>query len=221
MQDTNIGKRLKEFRGRSNVKMPSVSIMTGIAKETLYKWEKGTKPSDVKDYFKLKAYLDAAEGELEGELFDLERQKPATVKLPFKNCQPVTSQIDGKAIAGTVIINANNELELIANRIYAPNLGYVEGLIDVIGYDMEPALMNGSSIAISRLKDFQNLHWGLYYYIIDANLQGIVRRVYLDNANNGIQLIADNDDQVKYPPIQLKWTQVKSIFKIAACLIKQ
>jgi glycine dehydrogenase subunit 2 len=53
-----IGIRLKEFRERKKIKMPAIEAATGISKENLYKWEKGTKPSDVNDYLKLKAYLD-------------------------------------------------------------------------------------------------------------------------------------------------------------------
>src|SRR5687768_4024772 len=56
-----IGIRLKEFRKRTNIKMPVIAAATGISKENLYKWEKGTKPSDFKLYNKLVAYLDKME----------------------------------------------------------------------------------------------------------------------------------------------------------------
>ena len=56
-----IGNRLKEFRKRKNIKMPAIAEATGISKENLYKWEKGTKPSDFELYNKLVKYLDKME----------------------------------------------------------------------------------------------------------------------------------------------------------------
>ena len=53
--------------------MPAIALATGIAKETLYKWEKGTKPGNIEDFYKLKVYLDKMEGKLEDEAFELEK----------------------------------------------------------------------------------------------------------------------------------------------------
>src|SRR5690348_9590691 len=101
---TDIGVRLREFRIQSNIKMPAITAATGIAKETLYKWEKGTRPSSLEDYFILKNYLDKMEGKLEVEAFELENKRPATLALPFNSNQPPIPQTDGKFAAGTVVV---------------------------------------------------------------------------------------------------------------------
>lgn len=217
---SHIGVRLKEFRERTRTKMPAVAAITGIAKETLYKWEKGTKPSDINEYFTLKSYLDRMENILEEEIIAFENQKPATVRLPFnKNRLPVP-QTDGKAAAGTVKL-VDNEPELIVDRINAPFLGDVEGVIEVIGDSMEPTFKSGCRVAITRLKDYRILDWGLYYYIIDTNWKGLVRRVYQGDIPNTIRLVSDNPHQERYPPIQRSWNQIEGIFKIIAWIIKQ
>ena len=48
--DSLIGIRLKAYRKRTGTKMPSISRAISIPPETLYKWEKGTKPSDINEY---------------------------------------------------------------------------------------------------------------------------------------------------------------------------
>ncbi|WP_205512411.1 LexA family transcriptional regulator [Longitalea arenae] len=217
--DYQIGQRLKAFRIRSNIKMPAIAAATGIAKETLYKWEKGTRPSNLNDYFTLKQYLDRMENQLEAERLDMEDQHPATLRLPFSRHKLAVPQTDGKAAAGTVTVH-NNEPELIVDRITAPFLGAVEGVIEVTGESMEPTFSNGSRIVIARLQDQRRLYWGLYYYVIDTNWQGIVRRVYPGDTENSIQLVADNPNQARFPPIQLQWEQVEAVFKVMARILR-
>jgi phage repressor protein C with HTH and peptisase S24 domain len=216
---TDIGVRLKEFRLRSNIKMPAIAAATGIPKGTLYKWEKGTKPSDINDYFKLKAYLDKEESKLEEETWKIENQKPVTLRVPLNNRRPSVPQTDGKAASGTVILT-NNEPELIVDRINAPFLDFVDGVIEVIGDSMEPTFPNGCRVTISRVNDNLALSWGLYYYIIDANWQGIVRRVYQGDKENSLRLVSENPDQLKYPPIERTMDQVTAIFRVCASIIK-
>jgi phage repressor protein C with HTH and peptisase S24 domain len=217
--DYQIGQRLKAFRISSNIKMPSIAAMTGIAKETLYKWEKGTRPSNLEDYFKLKSYLDKMENKLEVQRLNMEDLKPATLRLPFDHNKQAVPQIDGRSAAGTVTF-LDNEPELIVDRISAPVLGPVEGIIEVTGESMAPTFSNGCRVAIARLHDHRRLYWGQYYYVIDTNWQGIVRRVYEGEREKSIQLVADNPNQAKFPPVQLQWEQVEAVFKIMAVILK-
>ncbi|WP_207515003.1 LexA family transcriptional regulator [Longitalea luteola] len=219
MMDYQIGHRLKAFRQRSNIKMPAIAAATGLAKETLYKWEKGTRPSNLNDYFKLKAYLDKMEHQLEINRLDMEDQKPATMRLPFSRDKLAVPQTDGKAAAGTVTVH-NNEPELIVDRITAPFLGAVEGVVEVTGESMEPTFRNGCRIAVSRLYDNRIIEPGKYYYIIDYNYHGLVRRVYVGEDENSIKLISDNADQIRYPPIERNWQQIAGIFKVIASITK-
>lgn len=216
----DIGVRLREFRTRSKIKMPAIASATGIAKETLYKWEKGTKPGNIDDYYTLMEYLDKMECKLENEFFEMEARKPATLRLPLHNAGPAVPQEDGKAASGTVIFS-NNQPELIVDRIYAPCLCYAEGVVEVHGYSMEPIYSNGCRIAISRIRDWGITNWGDCYLLIDKNLQLVVRRVYAGKSDNNIILVADNPDQATFPPFEREWDQILAIFSITACIIKQ
>lgn len=199
--------------------MPAIAFLTGIAKETLYKWEKGTKPSDINDYFRLKAYLDEMENKLSEEQLEQENQKPATLRLPLnQNGQPVP-QTDGKAAAGTITF-VNDEPELIVDRINAPFLGPVDGIIEVTGESMAPIFSNGCRVGIIRLNDSRILNWGLHYYIIDKNWQGIVRRVYQGETADSLLLVSDNPNQDLFPPIHRQWEQIEAIFKIIAGILR-
>lgn len=219
MPAINIGQRLKVFRMRTNIKMPAIAYHTGIAKETLYKWEKGTRPSDINDYLTLKAYLDEMENRFEEDLLEQETKKPATMRLPLNPDRAPILQTDGLAAAGTIILH-DGEPELIVDRINAPFLGPVDGVIEVIGDSMSPTFSNGCRIVIIRLNDFKILAWGLCYYIIDNNRMGLVRRVYQGQAENWLLLVADNPNQAMFPPIQRQQSDIGAIFKVVAGIQK-
>jgi phage repressor protein C with HTH and peptisase S24 domain len=217
--DYHIGQRLKAFREQTKIKMPAIAALTGIAKETLYKWEKGTKPSDINDYFRLKSYLDKMENKLEEEQLDMEYRKPATLRLPLNRDRAAIPQTDGKAAAGTILF-ANDEPELIVDRINAPFLGPVEGIVEVSGESMAPTFTNGCRVAITRLNNYRILDWGWHYYIIDKNWQGYVRRVYPGETESSLCLVADNPNQDKFPPIQRQWEHIEAIFRVIAAIWK-
>lgn len=216
---SHIGARLRAFRNRSNIKMPAIAAATGIAKETLYKWEKGTRPSNIEDYLTLKKYLDKMEDKLNDEAFEVEKRKPATLRLPFNFHQLPILETDGKAAAGTVITTDRGP-ELIVDRISTPCLGLIEGLVEVIGDSMAPTFINGCRIVIARMKNDRLLTWGKCYYIIDHNQQGNVRRVYQGETENFIQLVADHSDQHKFPPVQRTWDEIAAIFMVTASINK-
>jgi phage repressor protein C with HTH and peptisase S24 domain len=217
--DYHIGQRLKAFREKTKIKMPAIATLTGIAKETLYKWEKGTKPSDINDYFRLKTYLDKMENKLEEEQLELENQKPATLRLPLNVDRLPVPQTDGKAAAGTITF-FNSEPELIVDRINAPFLGTVEGVVEVTGESMAPTFANGCRVVLIRLNNYRILDWGLYYYIIDKNWQGSVRRVYQGETEGSLRLESDNPNQDKFPPIQRQWDHIEAIFRVIAGILK-
>jgi phage repressor protein C with HTH and peptisase S24 domain len=218
-KEMDIGTRLREFSERSHIKMPVIALATGIAKETMYKWEKGTKPSDINDYFTLKAYLDKMENKLDDEIIEFENKKPATLRLPLNHRKAAMSHLDGKASAGTVIFT-DNEPELIVDRINAPFMGYVDGAVEVTGESMEPTLKNGCRVVINRLQDAHILNWGDYYLIIDINLQRTVKRIYQGSARDTIILVSDNPDQVTFPPVERRKEHIMGIFKVVASISK-
>jgi transcriptional regulator with XRE-family HTH domain len=216
---TNIGMRLKILRTRLGIKMPVIEKFTSISKGKLYKWEKGVKPTNLEDYNKLNAYLDKMENKQEIDVFEIEISSPATLKLPIKNNKPAKPQTDGMAASGTVIFTGKVP-ELIVDRIDAPFLSFLEGAIQVIGHSMKPTFCNGSWVTITRLNDFRALDWGHYYYLIDSNYIGSIRRVYQSEKENSLQLISDNPDQLEYPPTERCLDHIKAIFKIGASITK-
>ncbi|MBO9200999.1 MULTISPECIES: LexA family transcriptional regulator [Niastella] len=217
--DNHIGQRLKAFREKSKIKMPAIAAQTGIAKETLYKWEKGTKPSDINDYFRLKSYLNKMEGQVDEELLEQDYQMPTTLRLPLSPNRLPVPQTDGKFASGTIFF-FNNEPELIVDRLNAPFLGPLEGAIEVNGESMAPTFSSGCRVVIFRLNNYRILDWGAHYYIIDKNWQGSVRRVYEGQTENSLRLVSDNPNQDKFPPIQRQWDHIEAIFRVIAGIWK-
>ncbi|MBO9199529.1 MULTISPECIES: S24 family peptidase [Niastella] len=214
---TDIGFRLKVFRMRSGTKMHMVEKSTGIAKAKLYKWEKGIRPNNIEAFNKLNAYLEEMESKQSAG--DISMITPATLILPLKNNRPAKPQVDGKSASGTIIFTGLTP-ELIVDRIDAPFLGVFEGAIQVTGNGMEPTFSNGCWVTITRLNDFQALNWGYYYYLIDSNYMGYVRRVCQSEKENILRLESDNPDQLRYPPIERSLDKIMAIFKIGASITK-
>lgn len=60
----NLGTQLRVYRKSKGHSVQKVSELTGIPADRIYKWEKGTRPSDAEDLLKIRAYMN---GEVEGK----------------------------------------------------------------------------------------------------------------------------------------------------------
>jgi len=218
-----IGERLKLLRKKKNIKMPAIAEATGISKENLYKWEKGTKPSDFTLYNKLAEYLDNVENEPDHVY---EEPKPATNKQTKQVGHTLFTGIhlttDDDAIPladgyAPGITTHNNKPMLVGWRIDAPVIGNFDCVIAVTGDSMEPKFKSGSWIALKKLRFTKIINGGYYYYIVDKNLQGLLRRVQPSAENNSIILIAENE---QYPEIIRKMDDVLAIFSVEAVIMK-
>jgi transcriptional regulator with XRE-family HTH domain len=220
-----IGKRLKEFRKRKKIKMPAIAAATGISKENLYKWEKGTKPSDFALYNILLEYLDKMEFAPDQVSEDPKSNGTKKVKTSSPSfltgiflSQDEESLLlyDNNAAPGTVI-TINNQPILVATRIVVPVIGDVDGVIPVTGDSMEPKFRSGNWIAIKKLRFTKIINAGFFYYVVDKNFKGIIRRVRPAGENNSIILSAENKE---YPETTRKMEEVLAIFSIEAVIFK-
>ena len=221
-----IGKRLKEFRKKKKIKMPAIAAATGISKENLYKWEKGTKPSDFGLYNKLVEYLNEMENvpdqvsedpKLNGTRKTKSSAASFLTGIFLAQDEEPLLLFDNNAAPGTVI-TINEQPVLVAARIEAPVIGDVDGVIPVTGDSMEPKFRSGNWIAIKKLRFTKILNAGFFYYIVDRNLTGIIRRVRPGGENNSIILSAENAKD--YPETSRKMDDVLAIFSIEAVIFK-
>lgn len=220
-----IGKRLKEFRKRKNIKMPALAAATGISKENLYKWEKGTKPSDFDQLKILIEYIekmDNAPDQVveEPKLINTKKGKPATTFLTgifLSQDEESLLLFDNNTAPGNVIV-INKQPILVAARIDAPVIGEVDGVIPVTGESMEPRFRSGNWIAIKKLRFTKIINAGFFYYIVDKNHTGLIRRVRPAPENNSIILTAENEKD--YPEITRKMDEILAIFSIEAVIFK-
>jgi transcriptional regulator with XRE-family HTH domain len=218
-----IGERLKEVRKRKNIKMPAIAAATGISKENLYKWEKGTKPSDFAQYNKLAEFLDKVENTpdyvYEDPKTNNTKQTKQAVPSIFTGVylthdEEALPLADGNAPGITTL---NDKPMLVGWRIDAPVIGNFDCVIAVTGDSMEPKFKSGSWVALKKLRFTKILNAGYYYYVVDKNLQGLLRRVQPAAENNSIILIAENE---QYPEIIRKIDDVLAIFSVEAVINK-
>lgn len=56
-----IGELIKDKRKAERLSAEDLALKLGLKKENIYKWEKGSKPSDPEDYTKINAWLNNLE----------------------------------------------------------------------------------------------------------------------------------------------------------------
>ena len=219
-----IGKRLKEFRKRKNIKMPAIAAATGISKENLYKWEKGTKPSDFDQLQLLIEYInneDNAPDQVAEDPKLIKKAKPSSTTfltgIFLSQDEESVLLYDNNAAPGNVII-INKQPILVASRIDAPVIGDVDGVIPVTGDSMEPRFRSGNFIAIKKLRFTRIINAGSFYYLVDKNHTGLIRRVRPAGETNSIILISENGED--YPEITRKMDEILAIFSIEAVIFK-
>ena len=141
------------------------------------------------------------------------------LRLPLKKRGKPTPVSNDKATPGMVVL-INEEPELILEYIDVPFIGWVDGVVEVVGESMHPTFKNGDRIAIKRLDNRSLLNWGEYYYIVDTNWQGVVKRILEGNNGDHIVLQSDNPDQKKFPPIKRRWKDIEAVFKVTGAITK-
>jgi len=112
-----------------------------------------------------------------------------------------------------------NKLLQLAELLYQ-ELGPIDQLVEITGESMSPTFNHGSLVALCDLQNPELLYWSQYYYVLDANGQGLVRRVYASDIQNCIKLVSDHPDQIVHPPMSISWSQIKSISKVKAEIVK-
>ena len=224
--DTTIGKRLREFRVRKNLKMPAVAAATGISKENLYKWEKGTKPSDITLYNKLIEYMDKMENTPDYILQDPKTNGSHTAQqsatslftgIFLSQDEAALPIADNNAVPGS-IITIKNKPVLVAWQMDSPFIGTVDGVIPVTDNSMEPRFKSGNMVALKKLRFIKIINAGYYYYIIDKNYKGLLRRLRPAAESNSIILTAENEQD--YPETTRQFDDVLAIFSIEALIVK-
>lgn len=85
----NLGVQLRVYRKSKNHSVQKVSELTGISADKIYKWEKGTRPSDAEDLLKIREYMsgkvETAPKKEQGKLeSDPNNPPPAFVPIPWQ-----------------------------------------------------------------------------------------------------------------------------------------
>lgn len=53
----NIGEQIKKKRKIDKISVPKLALLLGLKQENIYKWERGSKPSDPEEYQKITTWL--------------------------------------------------------------------------------------------------------------------------------------------------------------------
>jgi transcriptional regulator with XRE-family HTH domain len=216
----DIGNRLMQYRKRNNIKMPEIAQATGIKLNTLYKWEKGTRPKDFVQQLVLNDYLDKKENDADKYMMNDERGvyvgPPGIIRIRIPvtgNQQPSNKTNHHFAWSFNSILDAGEPF-LFGGYKHAPRLDQEDYVLTVVGESMCPTFESGSKIIIKKIERPVLLIWGAPYFIIDTNKQGVLRRVLPGKTADKIVLAADNPNKQLFPDIIRGYNQITAILQV-------
>jgi len=224
--------KIKSVIAKTGMTYKELAIQLGVSVHNLYKWKETSNPRNHKEYEKVIRGLD---GLLENESPENMLEEPQATyiiqsKKTTKLAKPLMVAIflsddsnfpffiDEAAVPGSVT-TINGKRALIAWRNDSPFIGEADGLIAVTDESMEPRFKNGSWIAIKKLKYIKIITAGYYYYVIDKNGKGLLRKAKISGENNSLTLLSENETD--YPTITRDWEDILAIFSIEAVVTKQ
>jgi phage repressor protein C with HTH and peptisase S24 domain len=217
---TDLRDQLIAYVKKSPKQATEIAKDLGIDYQRFSKWlQKKSSPKDEEDRKKIRELVSGTSNSSENNnrINTDEEQRITKFKYLFREKKISSFDKEPSNHSGTISV-VDNTAAIIMEYIDAPFIGFVEGVVEVSGESMNPTLKSGDRLAIKQLPDMQLLLWGELYYIIDKNLQGVVKRVY--EFEGGIEMMSDHQDQRRYPPVKRKWNQIEAIFKVKADITK-
>lgn len=164
--DNAIGQRLAAFRRKFHIVMPVIAKATGISKENLYKWEKGTRPSNFDEYRMLDEYMRAMEEKGGPPQTDRRRGGPkSTEEAPVSPDEPVLA------------------------------IPQVHLVVHFTEDSMIPLFKPGCRLCLRKVPYPRSLIWGNAYYFVDLNEKGILRRVFPTEDQEMVRLLSYDPEQ--------------------------
>lgn len=229
--DETLQQKIQSVIAKTGMTYKELAKHLGVSKDNFYKWKDSSNPRNPRQYQQVMKGLDELLEKAEAETMAQDASvkyiiQPTILKQPIKHSLvsiPLSNDgddpvpyIDENAGPGSVI-TIKERPALIAYRNESLVIGEVDGLIAVNGDSMEPRFKSGSWIAIKKLKYIRVINAGYYYYIIDVNSKGLLRKVVLSSESNSITLLPEN---ANYPTMIKRWDEVLAVFSIEAVVIK-
>jgi len=152
--------------------------------------------------------------------FQDHKTRSRSIRLNLKHGSKPIPVFNGKASAGSIQL-VNDEPEVILGYIDYPEIGRTDGTAEVVGHSMYPTFSNGTRVAIKKVEDFDMLVPGNYYWYIDKEFNGYVKRLGRKMKEGIVTWFSDNPDQDKFPPYDIKLSKVLAVFKVVADVNKR
>jgi hypothetical protein len=217
--DDKIVTRLTTFLAVSRTKVTEIARETGIAKEKIYKWAKGHKPSSMQDYRTLETYLDKHEV-LHGIIQEPEKAYAEKGKARRLNKICFFTEVDkdpekfsGEHPAGSVV-ELNGRVAFVAYDPDSVIHGEAEGLLNIKGNALEPRYNKskfGIWAGIRRVKPAESVYAASLYYTIDSD-RNVHIGTCLHTSEKGDIVILSVD--TRKPPVMISKKDVIFQFKI-------
>lgn len=174
----DISKMIKKYRELNNVSMPLLASVSGISKESLYKWEKGTKPTDFNLVNKLKIILESDWKTLHNDYLNQNNLGSNNVSKNYlQHRRDLKNNQTKKLVPIYETEFTAGMIELIKTNSSANILGYInikefedcDAVVTCKNNSMAAKINPGDWVGIRRIYEMDDIELGGIYGIVTKN----------------------------------------------------
>jgi transcriptional regulator with XRE-family HTH domain len=198
---TTLAERLRSFQQKFDLSVEEMAKQMNVPKANLYKWMKGSRPSNPGDYNKMNDFLDQA-------FIDGIRQGDGEVK-------------DGDGFS----LDAKPSPDWMTLSVWFGER--VRRCFTLTDDSFEPTIKLGSRVYLAGAKALQDLVWGRIYFFRQQNGDVLLRRLYPYKKDGLLALIKKEglvvltcDNAKKYPPLVRQLNDFIEIFRVVGSMHK-
>ena len=199
--DINIGEKLKKFRQDKGLSVLAFAKLYDFNKENLYKWEKGTKPTD---YGEVNRLLEILENDPSIVSEPLQPYVEKRRQLKTTDFPPIPV-FAGNTQAGIITVYSDDPtMQKPVGHLPAelfPGCNHAE---KVTGDSMYPLIINQGWV-IGKVIDKKGIIWGEKYSIHTTYGLAVVKYVHPGTTKGSIKLVSHNKN---VPPQEIPLDEV-------------
>lgn len=213
-----LAEKIKTYRTQKKLSMQDLERISGISKENLYKWEKGTKPTDFEAVKKLEKIINEDYKDLQKLSSDVLKE-PQVPYLTEKGVQININSNSFKPIpfyslnvsAGDIIFLDDGLLQdaLPDDYMFVPKNIDADIAFPTYGTSMQPFVNNGDRVAYKHIKDWSFFNYGMMCLIITEE-QRMLKYLKKHQKEGYILLQSANED---FDVIDMPINKIKHILQ--------
>lgn len=211
----NLGTQLREIRKRKGLSVADLESAWLIPKDRIYKWEKGTMPTDPRDYLKVESFITTGILETVPLLNEIDNQRITRTAGIERSGNVAYYDVDFTAGEGFASMVSEHR------PTYNMDIPGFGGCIafNVYGDSMEPRLKSGSVVFGRKIEEWrEHLEYGQVYGIVMKDERRYLK--YIRKAENHKTEFLLRSENTCYDDFEIPKKSIHNIWLIEGWMLK-